>query len=74
MARLGPSVGIAVISRTPAGMRARSSSRAGTVPVRRYSATFAATDFPTSGIFRNSLSSSRETSSWWPPMARAAFS
>lgn len=61
-------------SRTPAGTDARVSSKAATRPVRRYSTTFSAIDFPTLGISRSALTSMVETSSGNPPTARAAFS
>jgi hypothetical protein len=70
----GPSVGMLVSRRTPAGILARSSSIADTLPPRRYSTTFSAIDLPTPGICWRSLTSSVETSAWWPPIARAAFS
>lgn len=70
----GPSVGMAVSCRTPAGIFARSSSTAETLPVEKYSTTFSAIDLPTPGISFRALTSSVDTSAWWPPIARAAFS
>ncbi|SCF69144.1 hypothetical protein GA0115256_11198 [Streptomyces sp. DconLS] len=70
----GPSVGMVINSRTPAGILARRSSTAAIFPVRRYSTTFSAIDRPTFGISRSPFSSSFETSAGYPPTARAAFS
>lgn len=67
-------MGTAVSRRTPAGILARSSSIADTRPLRRYSTAFSAIDLPTLGICWRPLSSSLDTSAWWPPMERAAFS
>ena len=74
MARLGPSAGILVSSRTPAGTSARSSSTARIVPVSRYSAIFSAIDLPTPGICRSAAASSCADIGGWPATARAAFS
>ncbi len=74
IAFFGPSVGIAVSARTPAGIFALASSIACTLPVRKYSTTFSAIDAPTLGILRSSSTSIRDTSAWYPPMDRAAFS
>ena len=63
---------MAVISRTPAGMPARSSSTTLMLPVAKYSATLSAIDLPTPGICRSSPGPSVETSAEWPLMARAA--
>ena len=49
-ARLGPTPGTFASSRAPGGTLARRSSTALIVPVRRYSAIFAAIDEPTPGI------------------------
>jgi hypothetical protein len=62
MAFFGPSVGIVIISRTPAGIFARTSSTAEMRPVRRYSITLSATDFPTFGILRRAAVSRSDTS------------
>lgn len=60
--------------RTPAGIFARSSSTADTLPLSMYSRTFCAIDFPTFGICCRPFRSSVSTAAWWPPTARAAFS
>ena len=46
---LRPEAGMAISSRTPAGIFARSSSTAAIFPVSRYSTTFSAIDLPTPG-------------------------
>ncbi|MFK4599929.1 hypothetical protein RKD30_006596 [Streptomyces pristinaespiralis] len=74
MALRGPSPGIMISSRTPAGTDARASSTTDIRPVRRYSTILSATDLPTFGISRSPLASSFETSVGKPPTARAAFS
>ena len=53
---------------------ARRSSTALIVPVRRYSAIFAATDEPTPGTLVSPFSGSVPRSSGWPATALAAFS
>ncbi len=62
------------MSRTPAGICARSSSSAVIVPVRRHSSIFSAMDFPTFGMACSSLTLKPSMSAWKPPTARAAFS
>ena len=64
MAFFGPSVGIEMSWRTPAGIWARSSSSAGIEPVWRYSATFSAIDFPTLGMSSSSSRSKSRMSAW----------
>src|SRR5206468_9679598 len=70
----GPRPGTDIIWRTPAGIFDRSSSSDSIVPVRRNSSTFSPIERPTLGISRMAFRSSLETSAWYPPTARAAFS
>ncbi|GAB3896637.1 hypothetical protein GCM10027612_51400 [Microbispora bryophytorum subsp. camponoti] len=74
MAFFGPSVGIVVSRRTPAGIFVRSSSNWWIDPVRRYSSIFAAIDAPTFGIARRAAASMPSISRPYPPTDRAAFS
>ena len=73
-ARLGPTPGTFAICRTPNGASPRSSSRAATVPVRRYSAILPAIDEPTPGIFVRAGSGTAARSPGYPATALAAFS
>ncbi len=73
-ARFGPTPGTFASSRAPGGTLARRSSTTLIVPVRRYSAIFAAIDDPTPGILVRAASGIAPMSSGYPRTDLAAFS